>query len=58
MNEGRGVFRSDVRLRGPVWESLDVGVERILSGASAEEAAESVVRAVLDNRRTGSGSQP
>ena len=58
VNEGRGVFRSDVRLRGPVWESLDVGVEWILSGASAEEAAESVVRAVLDNRRTGSGSQP
>ena len=43
METGRVVFHSDVRLRYDLWERLKPGIELILSGASAEEAAESVV---------------
>ncbi len=44
MESGRAIFRSDIRLRCPVWEYLDAGVDEILAGGQASEAAERVVR--------------
>lgn len=50
MEAGRVVFHSDVRLRYDLWELLDPGIERILSGASAEEATESVMQSLHDGQ--------
>ena len=48
MDAGRGIFHSDIRLRYNLWHRLDSGIELILSGASAEEATESVIQALHD----------
>lgn len=44
VEEGRAVFHSDIRLRYPVWECLDAGVDMVLAGGQAREAAERVAR--------------
>lgn len=58
MDAGRGVFLSDVRLRYNLWAQLDSGIGLILSGASAEEAAESVIQSLRDARQGREGNQP
>lgn len=58
MDAGRGVFHSDVRLRYNLWHRLDSGIELIVSGASAEEAAESVIQALHDAQQGEEGKQP
>ena len=51
MDAGRGIFHSDIRLHHDLWRWLDSGIELILSGASAEEATESVIQALHDARQ-------
>ena len=46
-----GDFHSDIRLHHDLWRWLDSGIELILSGASAEEATESVIQALHDARQ-------
>lgn len=58
MEAGRGVFHSDVRLRYDLWDLLDPGIELILSGASPEEAAESVMRALCGAQEGRGGGRP
>ena len=57
MDAGRGIFHSDIRLRYNLWHRLDSGIELILSGASAEEATESVIQALHDAQQGKEGKQ-
>ena len=54
---GGEYLHSDIRLRYDLWHRLDSGIELILSGASAEEATESVIQALHDAQQGKEGKQ-
>ena len=50
INQGHAVFHSDIRLPCPVWEKLDAGVDMILSGACAKDAAKKVMQSLFPDK--------